>query len=854
MWVFGVLLALIASAVSSLGVNFQKLSFSRNAALPREKQRKYLQQPMWMLGMGLVVFGSLFDFAALSLAAQSIVAPIASVNLVANVFFAHYCLHETLNWRELVGTLLIVAGSVLAVAFGDHSSIPLTSHEIVRFASSLTFVIYFIIALVIGIAMYSYCRIATPIKTKIAEAITRYDRADAVDDTETMQVENGVILELEADYAKYEKIHPFCLCALSGIFGGQSMMFGKIVSSLFSTTLQGSNQLFNVWFPLCLICMISTVMSQVHFLAVALNFFDALYVVPVFQCFFISVSTIGGASFFGEFSNFSATQGVFFTFGLLMTLGGVMVLSSRKMSRHIVKQTENESEPINGVALTYAEDPNRGWYGITYSGERWKENTTKKRTVIPFPVTQLIKPIEEEKQSIQFELDPVSSNRIQSVNPFESVVIPKQTPVIETSQNPFEFSKNSPVPSSSTPSSSSQSRASPSLSSHTPGLTPPSRPSQGSPLPSLPLNVNAASNSPVPTPSARGKAPETPFSLPSARGVQIGTPAFSSVSPRPGINRTPSIQRTPEIDGYASNSQSPSPVPVTDLPPPVVDMFSGDETVVSKVRRFTSLSHHVGGLIAQVPFVTAFAHAYAMTKEEDQRLQAEAIKEQAMKALEVEQAERDLEANSIESKSVDPNTGEQINPFEQDAKSVSSVPLPAALPFKTLPSSIPALNPPPLATDFLESGPSDITVHSRMKINQESFPSLAPPPVQSKPINSSNSSSDMDAEADILASGSSHAFLSPAQSANNLETAKSLKYNSEPSIIIFSPFGLQSAMQLTNRQANQSSVSPVLSSSADSSQFSPEVLEDDGENDSEGIKQSAPTEVLPSLDEEFESI
>lgn len=45
----------------------------------------------WLSGLGLVIFGSLGDFAALSMVAQSIVAPLASTTLVTNVLFAHFC-------------------------------------------------------------------------------------------------------------------------------------------------------------------------------------------------------------------------------------------------------------------------------------------------------------------------------------------------------------------------------------------------------------------------------------------------------------------------------------------------------------------------------------------------------------------------------------------------------------------------------------------------------------------------------------------------------------------------------------------------------------------------------------------
>lgn len=58
-------------------------------------------------------------------------------------------------------------------------------------------------------------------------------------------------------------------------------------AELLSTTMQGDNQLWNFFPWVALICMGATVASQLHFLAVALNYFDALYAVPVFQCLYV---------------------------------------------------------------------------------------------------------------------------------------------------------------------------------------------------------------------------------------------------------------------------------------------------------------------------------------------------------------------------------------------------------------------------------------------------------------------------------------------------------------------------------------------------------------------------------------
>lgn len=54
--------------------------------------------------------------------AQSLVAPLGSLTLVANVLMAPWVLKETVTARDLKSTALIVLGCILAVAFASHSS------------------------------------------------------------------------------------------------------------------------------------------------------------------------------------------------------------------------------------------------------------------------------------------------------------------------------------------------------------------------------------------------------------------------------------------------------------------------------------------------------------------------------------------------------------------------------------------------------------------------------------------------------------------------------------------------------------------------------------------------------------
>jgi len=185
--------------------------------------------------------------------------------------------------REIVGTALIILGSTLAVVFGDHEVRAYTNDDLVSLIGGAWFLVYGILVAVLCVAGQVLHRRITPVKAALVEAIRRYEVAVEACDAQAADWEDEVIARLEGQYMKWVKIHPFALCALSGAFGAQSVLFGKCFAELLSTSMQGDNQLLNFFPWIAAICMGLTVATQLHFLALALNYFDALYVVPVFQ-------------------------------------------------------------------------------------------------------------------------------------------------------------------------------------------------------------------------------------------------------------------------------------------------------------------------------------------------------------------------------------------------------------------------------------------------------------------------------------------------------------------------------------------------------------------------------------------
>ena len=266
-------------------------------------------------------------------AAQSVVAPLGSLTLVANVMMAPWVLKEKVSKRDVYSTLLIVAGCVLAVAFASHSDegacrFPrcMTRHplrHLACFCCSLRtdFTTAQLFKLYTRPQFIVYCPLVVAIIIGMLLAIRYVER----------------ILTLygqsSAQYARYERFHRFSYACVSGIAGAQSIMFAKTTVTLIKDSTHGGRfflargQSYGIIFA-----MLLTVTLQIYWLNCGLARWDAVNNVPVFQSFWILVSVVGGGIFYSEFNGFKPIQWVMFPAGILLTVIGVFYLSRREIS------------------------------------------------------------------------------------------------------------------------------------------------------------------------------------------------------------------------------------------------------------------------------------------------------------------------------------------------------------------------------------------------------------------------------------------------------------------------------------------------------------------------------------------
>jgi len=109
LWLCGVFTCLLASALTALGMDLQKLSHTQN-----DKSKKpvaYHRQPCWILGFSIFLIAQFINLASMSMAPQVMLSALGATALIFNAFFAWFLLEEKLQRSEL----FIMFGLIWAV-------------------------------------------------------------------------------------------------------------------------------------------------------------------------------------------------------------------------------------------------------------------------------------------------------------------------------------------------------------------------------------------------------------------------------------------------------------------------------------------------------------------------------------------------------------------------------------------------------------------------------------------------------------------------------------------------------------------------------------------------------------------
>ena len=343
-WIVGCCIALFAAVSSNIGLNLQRLSHLENQFVDpfaKHKREKPLSQqvgvcarPRWVLGISLMIVASLADFAALSFAAQSLVASLGSLSLVANALIAPLIVKEKITSREWKAIGLICIGDACCILFGQHKSEVYTLDALMDLYGETPFIVYavFMVIAIVSIWFSIYWIETVYAPTNIATAeqqqqIINNNKDNNKDNNKEKDTDNNANdkeknsndtndartsisserSEIQVELSSHQfsftydpngcvaKYHRFSHAMLSGILGAQSVLLGKSTAELIKTLIAGRGNLFlHMGTYVILISMVVCIVTQVHYLNEALKRVEATIVVPVFQTFWTLISVIGG--------------------------------------------------------------------------------------------------------------------------------------------------------------------------------------------------------------------------------------------------------------------------------------------------------------------------------------------------------------------------------------------------------------------------------------------------------------------------------------------------------------------------------------------------------------------------------
>lgn len=252
----------------------------------------------WVVGTIVFVSGSLLNFASYAFAAQSMLASLESVQFVTNLLFGRFMLGAHVTQTMLVGTLLTVTGTVMAVQFSSKDTLELDVDDIKQLYLNPVYLSYLGIMGVLLLVLHII-----------------YRRLD------DLQNKNKPVKQSEI-------IMPIVYSVWSAMVGTQSTVQAKVLAELLAVQSSGHDNVFASWFLyVTIVAWAVTATIWLKRLNDALGRFNPLFIIPLLQCSFIFFAIVSGGIFFLEFDSFDANQWIGFWLGIIVMFSGLVLLT-----------------------------------------------------------------------------------------------------------------------------------------------------------------------------------------------------------------------------------------------------------------------------------------------------------------------------------------------------------------------------------------------------------------------------------------------------------------------------------------------------------------------------------------------
>ena len=312
----GIILSIAGSLFSTVSLALQRLSHKRNEALPVEEQLAANRQKLNIIGVVFLFFGSLVDFAALGFAPATVISCMGSLTLVLNMILAPILIREAIFLRDVCVNFIVIIGTLISVWFGPHNTPEYDLEDLARLMKEPTFIMYqsmfgiWVLSLIV-VWMDLRKDVDSPTYLTGLEAVTR------------------------------RRLLRFSYPGLAGSIGGFTAAYAKASIELIKTSILGDNQFTHIGTYFIIFMMGGSVCLQIKFLNAGLKRYEAMYIVPVYQVFWIISGILAGMFYFHEVEGLSEKEVRLFSLGAGISITGIILHSKRSSY-----QDEEKSEVL----------------------------------------------------------------------------------------------------------------------------------------------------------------------------------------------------------------------------------------------------------------------------------------------------------------------------------------------------------------------------------------------------------------------------------------------------------------------------------------------------------------------------
>ncbi|XP_076462881.1 NIPA-like protein 2 [Babylonia areolata] len=275
-------LAICGNLLISVSLNVQKYTHIKNSQ--REVERHYTRDPLWWLGLFLMGLGEAGNFTAYGFAPASLVAPLGTTTVIANLFLAAIFLKEKIRPENLFGCAVAIIGAFLIVTFSSQHEIVMSAKEVMAALQQLSFIIYVCLELgVLGVLFFLLYG---------------------------LKIQHVVIYLL-----------------ISSVTASFTVLSAKALSGMIQISASGYSQFHHPVLYVMLVLMVATAAVQIKYLNQAMKKFDSTVVVPTNFVFFTISAIVAGIVFYKEFYGMSSMDIGMFLLGCVLSFVAVYFIT-----------------------------------------------------------------------------------------------------------------------------------------------------------------------------------------------------------------------------------------------------------------------------------------------------------------------------------------------------------------------------------------------------------------------------------------------------------------------------------------------------------------------------------------------